>query len=212
LKSALSLEVSDLACSRGERQLFTGLSLSLASGEAMLVTGPNGSGKTTLLRIIAGLAQADAGSVRLMDAEGEAELPIGLHYLGHRDGLKSALTVRENMALVRGLMGGRGASLGDVAQRLQLVPLLDLPVAVLSAGQRRRAALARLLLVHRPLWLLDEPTAALDAASSSLVGGLIAEHAAAGGLVMAATHLPLGAGGRELVLDAAGGFELRSVA
>jgi heme exporter protein A len=212
LKSSLSLEVSDLACSRGERRLFTALAFSLASGETMLVTGPNGAGKTTLIRTIAGFLRPDAGAARLDDAEGEVELASSVHYLGHRDGLKAALTVRENLALAPVLMGGSGLTAGAAAERLRLVPLLDLAVAVLSAGQRRRVALARLLMVRRPLWLLDEPTAALDASSSEIVAGLILEHAADGGMTLAATHLPLGLRARGLALDAAGGFALRGAA
>jgi heme exporter protein A len=212
LKSSHSLAVSDLSCSRGERRLFAGLSFVLTGGEAMLVTGPNGSGKTTLIRTIAGFLKPDAGVVRVTGMGDEAEPGSALHYIGHRDGLKGALTVRENLALFPSLMGGSGLSVGAAAEQLNLVPLLDLAVAVLSAGQRRRAALARLLLVHRPLWLLDEPTAALDAQSSERVAGLVRAHVDGGGLVLAATHLPLGVRARELAFDATGDFAVREAA
>jgi heme exporter protein A len=212
LKSPLRLVVDDLACSRGERLLFGGLSLSVAGGEALLVTGANGVGKTTLLRLIAGFIKPDQGSIRLEDAKGEGELPSSLHYLGHRDGLKAALTTRENLALAPMLLNGDGLPLEQAAERLKLVPLLDLPVAVLSAGQRRRTALARLLMVDRSVWLLDEPTAALDAASSGIVSELIAEHVGKGKIVLAATHLALGVTARELVFDANGAFQMRAAA
>ncbi len=167
----------------------------------MLITGPNGAGKTTLLRAIAGFMQPDAGTVRIMGAEGELELAPSVHYLGHRDGLKAALTVRENLTLAPALLEGRGIDLAAAAERLKLIPLLDLAVAVLSAGQRRRTALARLLMVDRPIWLLDEPTAALDAASTDIAAGLIKDHVAMGGMAMVATHLPLGLPARELAFE-----------
>lgn len=206
MKSPLSLEVSDLACSRGERRLFGNLSFSIAAGEAMVVTGPNGAGKTTLLRAMAGFIRADSGHVRLQGASDDEALPENLHFVGHRDGLKGALTVRENLALAPELLDCGGVPIETAAERLALLSLLDLPVAVLSAGQRRRVALARLLVAARPIWLLDEPTAALDSASQEIVAGLLAEHVAAGGIVVAATHLALGIQARELAFDVGGGF------
>ncbi len=196
----LRLHVRDLGCSRGERRLFAGLNFDAARGEAIMITGPNGSGKTTLLRIIAGFAPPETGAIALDGLEDDLTPPQALHFVGHRDGLKAALTVRENLALAPSLLGQQGIPVTDAAERLDLTRLLDLPVAVLSAGQRRRAARARLLVAARPLWLLDEPTAALDARSQGLAGALMRDHVREGGMVVAATHLPLGVEAREIRL------------
>jgi heme exporter protein A len=212
LNKPLRLEIVDVALSRGERRLCAGLSFAVESGEALVVTGPNGVGKTTLLRAAAGFVPLDAGEIRLVGAVDDTALQERVHFVGHRDGLKGALTVRENLALAPALLGSPGLGVAEAAERLALLPLLDLPTAVLSAGQRRRAALARLLTAARPVWLLDEPTAALDASSSDIVASLIAEHAAGGGIILAATHLPLGRGMRELTFLADGGFALREPA
>jgi heme exporter protein A len=192
LKPSLRLLVSDLGCSRGERRLFSGLSFGVASGEAAVITGPNGSGKTTLLRMIAGFVPAQEGSIALEGWSDDQPLPQAIHFVGHRDGLKAALTVRENLAFAPTLLGHGGLPLAEAAGRLDLNALLEFPVSVLSAGQRRRAALARLLVVERPLWLLDEPTSALDTQSQQLVVAIMEAHVRAGGMVIAATHLPLG--------------------
>ena len=206
----LCLVVDDLACRRGERLLFQRLGFRLGAGEALVVTGPNGVGKTTLLRAIAGFAPPEAGTIRLGGAGEDFGLAQAAHFLGHRDGLRAALTVRENLAFAPALLGEAGFSIEKAARRLDLFRLLDLPVGVLSAGQRRRAALARLLVARRPIWLLDEPTAALDAGSQAEAAAVMAEHAAAGGVVVAATHLPLAVPGlRELAFDSGGRFEIR---
>ncbi len=207
----LKILVSDLACSRGGRRLFGGLGFRLEQGEAMLVTGPNGIGKTTLLRALAGFVRPDEGTIAVEGAGEDAALPQLSHFVGHRDGLKAALTVRENLTLAPALLGGSGVTMAEAAERLDLVRLLDLPAGVLSAGQRRRTALARLLVARRPVWLLDEPTSALDTASQASAAALMAEHVTAGGIVIAATHLPLGLpNARDLAFDGAGRAELRA--
>lgn len=193
------LRVEDLACWRGERAVFAGLSFSLEAGEAVALLGPNGAGKSSLLRVLAGLLPAaeglilwGGGDVR-QDAASHA---ARLRYLGHLDALKPALSVRENLAFHASLAGGDvDAALDSMA----LAPLAELPARVLSAGQRRRLAIARLALAPAPLWLLDEPTVGLDTASIARFGQLLAAHCGQGGMVLAATHVPLPiAGGRRL--------------
>lgn len=187
----MRLSVEDLACRRSGRRIFAGLSFALGPGEALAVTGRNGAGKSSLLAILAGRLRPDSGRMRTEDV-GEASLSECLHSVGHRDGLKAALTAGENLAFARALLGEDRMEPRAALARLGLGHAHDLPVAYLSAGQRRRVALARLLVCHRPLWLLDEPTAALDTASQTLLAELMAEHRAAGGLVVAATHQALG--------------------
>lgn len=191
MTDAALLEAQDLACLRGERAVFAGLSFRLPAGGALLLTGANGAGKSTLLRVLAGLLPAAEG--RLLWAGEDALADRAAHarrlrYVGHGDALKPALTARENLLVFARLWGG------DPEQALAevgLAPLADLPARVLSAGQKRRLGLARLALGSAPLWLLDEPTTGLDAASVGRLGGLLARHRAAGGAVVAATHLPL---------------------
>jgi heme exporter protein A len=195
------LEAQDLACRRGERAIFAGLSFRLAPGEALLLLGANGSGKSSLLRLLAGLlAPAEGrllwdGTDALADRAAHA---TRLRYLAHQEALKPSLTATENLDFFARLWGGTPAA---ALARLDLSPLADLPVRLLSAGQRRRLALARLALAPVPLWLLDEPTLGLDAAAVGRLGGLLASHRAAGGMVLAATHLQLPLpGARELQL------------
>lgn len=189
--AALDIAVKNLACRRGERLLFKGLSFDASSGTLTEIVGPNGIGKTSLLRILAGLLGAEAGTVSLREGGrllGKDDEPANrLHYLGHQDALKSQLTVRENLAFAHALFAGRGGA-EEALTRLGLVRQADLPIGVLSAGQRRRAALARCAMLGRPLWLLDEPTASLDANGRTLVADLIGAHIAGGGTVIAATH------------------------
>lgn len=186
----MRLTASDLSARRGGRLIFEGLSFSLGDGELLALTGPNGSGKSTTLRLIAGLVRPAAGSVAV-DPSAEDGIAGQVHYLGHLDALKSNLTLIENLAFWRRLWRGSGLGIIDALERVGLAHLADLPAGVLSAGQRRRAAIARLLLDDRPIWLLDEPAAALDAGAETNLGGLIEGHLAGGGLAIAALHRPL---------------------
>jgi heme exporter protein A len=180
--------------------VLSGVDFAIGSGEALAVTGANGSGKTSLLRIIAGhLALAD-GSVDLDGGDQELTLAEQAHYLGHRDAMKPALSVLENLSFWRDFLGGE---IADAGQSLKLVGIehaAHLPAAYLSAGQRRRLSIARLITVRRPIWLLDEPTSALDAVGQTLFAALMRDHLARGGIVVAATHAPLGIECRELQL------------
>ena len=188
----MRLTGSGLAVVRNGRSVFSGLSFELAAGELLAVTGANGVGKSTLLRIVAGLLAPSAGRVSLEPATADS-LASELHYLGHLDGLKTTLTVRRNLEFWRALWAGKAVELA--LEAVGLGNLADLPVGLLSAGQRRRLAIARLLIDERALWLLDEPATSLDAAGEQMLGRLIAAHLAAGGMAMVATHreLPLAA-------------------
>jgi heme exporter protein A len=202
----LRLIVSDLACERGGRLLFSRLSFRLEAGRAVALTGANGAGKTSLLSLIAGLIRPHQGEIRLEDGEGVwAEPPEEAHLVGHRDGLKSQLLVRENLEFWQAMLGSShppGLTPSAALARLGLAHVEATPGAYLSAGQRRRVALARLLVVPRPLWLLDEPTAALDASSRQVLAELMGEHLARGGLIIAATHEPIGVAATEIRIGA----------
>jgi heme exporter protein A len=189
---------SGLRCVRGGREIFSRLDFEASAGEALAVTGRNGSGKTSLLRLIAGLLAMSGGSVALEGGDAELTLPEQAHYLGHRDALKPALSVMENLGFWRDFLGGEAFDPAECLAAVGLDHASHLPAAYLSAGQRRRLSLARLIAVRRPVWLLDEPTAALDAAGQSLFAALMRDHLGRGGLVVAATHAPLGIEAREL--------------
>jgi heme exporter protein A len=199
----MRLSGRQIDCVRGGREVFSGLDFEAASGEVLAVTGPNGAGKTSLLRLIAGLLVPAGGSLGLEGGDAELTLPEQSHYLGHRDALKPALSVAENLSFWRDFLGG---DVGDTSQSLAVMGLdhaTHLPAAYLSAGQRRRLSIARLLVVRRPVWLLDEPTSALDAAGQDLFAGLMRDHVKGGGIVIAATHTPLGTDTRELRMGGA---------
>lgn len=191
---------------RGGRLVLAEVSFRLEPGQALEVTGRNGTGKSTLLRALAGFLPLQAGHIRLESQnEPDEGTPVGerTHYVGHADGLKAALTARDNLDAAAALAGEPALPPEAALARLGLAHVLDLPVAYLSAGQRRRVALARLLTAARPLWLLDEPATALDQGSQAMFAEVMAEHRADGGLIVAATHAPLGlADLRELRLEA----------
>ncbi len=201
----LVLKGDNLACERGGRLVFDGLSFEARSGDILLVTGPNGSGKSTLLRLLAGLLEKSAGEVSLGGMAPEGEVSDYLLYAGHLDAVKGGLCVAENLAFWGALYGSAvpGAALDAALAVFALDHLADLPADVLSAGQKRRLGLARLALIERPLWLLDEPSVSLDAENAGRLARLIEAHRARGGIVLAATHADLGLGGvRRLDLGA----------
>lgn len=198
-----TLRADNLAADAGPLRLFSGLSFAINSGEALILRGANGSGKTTLLRMIAGLYPRAAGTVAFtnMGTDERYALPENCHFLGHKNGLKSQQTVRENLRFFAEFDGGGAEapktldqtveqSVERAAAALSIGPLLDLPAGLLSAGQARRAAFARLLVSSRAVWCLDEPTAALDAPSRQSVEALCRAHLSGGGLLIASTHLP----------------------
>jgi heme exporter protein A len=182
-----SISVQDLAIARGGRVLFEHLSFAAQGGDFIEIRGSNGSGKTSLLRAISGFLKPRAGRISFDGAE---EAATALHYLGHLNGLKPAASVRAHLRYWAGLLGGDGE--GDAAARIGLERLADFPARALSQGQARRLALGRLLAAPRPIWLLDEPAAALDANGRVVLAALIDAQRAAGGLVLAAVHEPLG--------------------
>jgi heme exporter protein A len=188
-----------LTCVRGFRTVFQDINFELAGAEALALTGPNGSGKSTLLRLIAGLLPMTGGELRLEGGAAEATLAEQAHYQGHLDAFKPALTVAENLDFWARYLGATAAS-GSVLAKVGLDGLARLPAAYLSAGQRRRLSLARLIAAPRPLWLLDEPTSALDAAGQEMLAALMRSHLAGGGMIVAATHGPLGIACAELQL------------
>ena len=198
----MRLSALNLACHRGGRDVFAGLSFAVGSGEVLAITGRNGAGKSSLLRTIVGLVRVAHGSLSLEGGDPELTIAEQAHYLGHQDALKPALSVGENLRFWGGFLGHKAAESGTALAAVGLDPLADLPAAYLSAGQRRRLSIARLLAIKRPIWLLDEPMSTLDAAAQDRLADLMRAHLAEGGLILAATHGPLGiAATRELRLD-----------
>ncbi|MGX7875788.1 heme ABC exporter ATP-binding protein CcmA [Mesorhizobium sp. ORM6] len=194
----MRLIAENLGGERGGEAVFSGIGFALDRGQALVVTGPNGSGKSTLLRIIAGLLPVAEGRL-LLEGGGEAfpSVAAACHYLGHQNAMKTALSVAENLRFWRDFNGSGDSIVEEALETVGLGGIGHLPFGYLSTGQRRRAAIAKLLVSHRPLWLLDEPTAGLDKASEARFAGLMARHCAEGGIVVAATHLPLGLDGAQ---------------
>jgi heme exporter protein A len=196
----MRLCASDLGCRRGGRTVFTDISFAVEAGEALAVRGRNGAGKSSLLRLIVGLVRLGGGRLDLEGGDPELSLSEQAHYLGHQDALKPSLSVRENLHFWSKFLGGSSSDVGEALAAVGLAALADLPAAYLSAGQRRRLSIARLLAVKRPIWLLDEPTSTLDTVAQEQLVGLMRAHLAGGGLILAATHIALGIDAKELQL------------
>jgi heme exporter protein A len=185
--SETRLDVTDLACHRGGRQVFEGVSFSLGAGELLELRGPNGSGKSSMLRLIAGLDEPSHGAIKLSGNEYRNE---ALHLIGHGEASKPVLTVSENLQFWSDFLGG-----GEVASSLSafnMQSLADVPASLLSEGQRRRLALTRLVLIKRPLWLLDEPSVGLDQSATEQLRSVMQSNLAQGGMIIASTHVDLG--------------------
>ena len=188
----MRISASNLGCIRGDREVFSGVNLSVSSGEVLAVVGPNGAGKSSLLRIIAGLVRMTLGQLRLDGGDPELTIPEQAHYVGHQDALKPSLSVTENLSFWARYLGTDRIAVTDALEAVGLAAIRDLPAGYLSAGQRRRLSLARLVAVRRPIWLLDEAASALDVAAQARLIELMRAHLAGGGLILAATHAPLG--------------------
>ncbi len=194
----MKLVLEKLTVARGARIVISDLSLEVEPGEAVLLTGANGSGKTTLIRSIAGLIAPLAGRIVLQGGDGDRDLAQQCHYAGHANAIKANLTVSENLEFWKDYLNADAASgdaqgerVGEALAQLNLETLASIPTAYLSAGQKRRVGLARILMAKRLVWLLDEPTVSLDTASVDVISKLINAHTASGGLALIATHLPL---------------------
>ena len=195
----MRFEADSISVNRGLRRVVQDVSFSLGEGDALTVTGANGAGKSTLLRALCGLLPLAAGTLRLAGiGEGEDDPLIfreHLHYLGPQNAMKAALSVRENLSFWRDFSGGTvGLTIEEALSAVELPHVADLPFSYLSTGMKRRVAICRLLVSRKPVWIVDEPTSGLDSHSSELFSALCRAHCADGGILIAATHLPLGLG------------------
>ena len=188
----MRISASNLECVRGSREVFRNVNFNVTSGQGLAVLGPNGSGKSSLLRIVAGLLRAESGRLTLEGGDPELTIAEQTHYLGHQDALKPALSVAENLTFWARYLGDGPVVVSKALESVGLAPIRDLPAGYLSAGQRRRLSIARLASVRRPIWLLDEPSSALDQAAQARLIELMRAHLTGGGLIIAATHAPLG--------------------
>lgn len=188
----MRLGAENLAGERGGETIFAGLSFELSSGEALIITGPNGSGKSTLLRIICGLLAPEAGKIELLEDGSVLPVRAACHYLGHQNAMKPALSVRENLLFWQKFHGTERFDIDEALEAVDLPGVEHLPFGYLSTGQKRRVSIAKLLISYRPLWIVDEPTAGLDKASEARFAELMRDHMLEGGMVIAATHIPLG--------------------
>ncbi|PCI84642.1 MAG: heme ABC exporter ATP-binding protein CcmA [Hyphomicrobiales bacterium] len=189
--------IQNLSAQKGERLLFEDIGFTLKTGQSLLLKGPNGSGKTTLLHILAGADQPKGGDVNIYTiSSGETPRHDGVigisHFITHQDALKKSLTVRENLTFWTEYMGGDKTRIDSALRTVGLEPMPHILAARLSAGQKKRLMLARLLTISHPLWLLDEPSVSLDDDGQKLLTKLMQEHISAGGILIAASHLPLG--------------------
>ncbi|MGI8724330.1 MAG: heme ABC exporter ATP-binding protein CcmA [Methyloceanibacter sp.] len=187
----IGIAAHQISCQRGGRTVFSRLGFALAPGEALFVSGPNGAGKTSLLRLIAGLLPLAAGRFSVTGPDADTPLPEHCHYIGHASAVKNALSVRENLAFWAEYLGSDTATTDDALEAFGLGPIADLPAALLSAGQKRKLGLSRLFVASRPVWLLDEPSVSLDAASVKLLDRAITQHIKGGGIAVVASHTPL---------------------
>ena len=191
----MKLIIENLSLSRAGQEIVTGISFELSAGDALIVTGENGSGKSTTLRGVAGLLPLSGGSVTLLDETGkqfEGETREYCHYLGHQNGMKPALTVHENLDFWQKFCGEPDLTIEQALEEIDLAHTIDLPFSYLSAGMKRRVSIARLLVCDKPIWIVDEPTAGLDAQSVQMFTNLCKAFCEDGGILIAATHLPLG--------------------
>lgn len=208
----MKLIVENVTCMRGIRVVLSGVCFSLEAGEGLLLQGPNGSGKTTLLRTIAGFMSPRGGRIYIDGADSDREISELCHYVGHLNGIKSGFTVTENLRFLNEFLGDDADGEDAIERTIEtfmLGELRHIPAGLLSAGQKRRLGLARLVLARRPVWLLDEPSVSLDVASLELLARQVHAHARDGGLVVASSHVPLGIDFTQVLELRAGAATLR---